>query len=123
MSDALPVTARPFLHDPVSTSELPPTPVRTHRIPAAAWDEAPPELLALAADLETDEPPYYLRRVDRFLLWRAGPPVGEARYLAIAVDDLDEQYTFALHGKTGEGIGVHGQSHERFRTWKESLLP
>lgn len=123
MSAALPVTERPFRHDPVSTDELPATPVRTHRIPASAWDEAPPELLALADELDTEEPPYYLRRVDRFLLWRAGPPVGEARYLAIALDDLGEQYAFALHGRTGEGVGAHGALHQRFRTWKESLLP
>ncbi len=123
MSRALPVTERPFVHDPVATEELPATPVRTHRIPASAWDEAPAELLGLADDLDTGEPPYYLRRVHRYLLWRAGPPVGEARYLAIAADDLSEWHRFSLHGRTGEGVGADGRLHERFRTWKESLLP
>ena len=58
MGDAVPVTERPFRHDTVGTADLPPTPVRTHRIPATAWVAAPPELLALGDDLEGVEPPY-----------------------------------------------------------------
>lgn len=124
MSDALPVGDRPFRHDPVTTDELPETPTRDHRIPATAWVDAPGDLLALGDGIGpdgADEPPYYLRRIHRFLLWRAGPPVGEARYLAIAADDPATRYRFDLHGRRGEGLGADGAVHERFRTWKESL--
>jgi hypothetical protein len=118
MSEALPVTERPFRHDPVSTGDLPATPTRDHRIPATAWREAPDELLALRGD---GDPAYFLRRIHAFLLWRAGPPVGEAIYLAIDESDLTRQYRFDLHGRTGEGLGPDGRTHERFRTWKEAL--
>ena len=65
----------------------------------------------------------YKRRIGRFLLWRAGPAAGaDARYIAIAADDLDRRYTFRLFPDgTGAGIGPDGVRHTRFRTWKESL--
>lgn len=113
------VEDRPFRPDRVHTVDLPPTPVRDHRIPATAWVEAPGELLALGDDL--GEPVEYKRRIGRFLLWRAGPPVGEARYLAIDPASGD-QLRFDLHGRDGQGQGPDGAVHTRFRTWKESLL-
>lgn len=118
MSDALPVTQRPFRHDPVDTEDLPATPTRDHRVPATAWRQAPDELVALGSP---DEPAYFLRRIGHWLLWRAGPPVGEATYLAIDAHALDRRHRFELHGRTGEGIGPDGRTHERFRTWKEAL--
>ena len=115
---SLPVGERPFTDETFSTEELPDTPVRTYRIPASGWTEAPEVLLTLGDDL--GETPAYLRRIHGWLLWRAGPPVGEARYLAIS-DDGAAHWTFDLHGKRGEGLGPDGEVHERFRTWKESL--
>ena len=106
------------MDDPVTTADLPPTPQRSYRIPASAWVEAPAELLALGDDIS--EPVEYKRRIGRFLLWRAGPPVGEARYMAIA-DDLSAMFRFDLSGRTGSGIGADGREHNRFRSWKESL--
>jgi hypothetical protein len=117
----VPVGERPFL-DGVSfhTADLPDTPQRTYRIPASAWLEAPAELLALGDDL--DEPVEYKRRIGRFLLWRAGPPVGESRYLAVDAFHPAVTYRFERSGKAGSGRGPDGARHERFRTWKESLL-
>jgi hypothetical protein len=109
---------RPFVDRRYHTRELPPTPQRTFRIPASGWIEAPPELLRLGDDL--GEPVEYKRRIGRFLLWRAGPAVGEARYLAVS-DDLVRSFRFDLHGRRGEGLGPDGRTHERFRTWKEAL--
>ena len=109
---------RPFVETRYHTHELPPTPQRDYRIPATGWVEAPDELLRLGDDL--GEPVEYKRRIHGFLLWRAGPPVGEARYLAVA-DDLSATYRFDLHGRTGRGVGPDGREHERFRTWKEAL--
>ena len=65
----------------------------------------------------------YLRRIHRWLLWRAGPPShGDTRYLAIAADDLDATWTFRLYEDgTGEGEAPDGHVHHRFRTWKEAL--
>jgi hypothetical protein len=114
----LPPGQRPFVDDPITTADLPPTPQRTYRIPAHAWADAPDELLELGDDL--GEPVEYKRRIGRFLLWRAGPPVGEARYLAIA-DDLSASFRFDLHGRAGSGLGADGVVHTRFRSWKESL--
>ncbi len=120
MSDeALPVHLRPFTGDRYHTEELPDTPTRSFRIPAAGWIEAPQDLLTLGDALA--EPVEYKRRIGRFLLWRAGPPVGEAVYLAIAPDS-GERYRFELHGRAGEGTGPDGEVHARFRSWKESLL-
>ncbi len=109
---------RPFVGAPRHTEDLPPTPQRYYRIPAHAWLEAPPELLSLGADL--GEPVEYKRRIGRFLLWRAGPPTGRARYLAVR-DDLEATYRFELRGRSGEGHGPDGRLHQRFRTWKEAL--
>jgi hypothetical protein len=109
---------RPFVTRRFATADLPATPQRDYRIPASAWVQAPDDLLHLGDDL--DEPVEYKRRIGRFLLWRAGPPVGEARYLAVA-DDLSASYRFDLHGKRGLGVGADGREHARFRTWKESL--
>ncbi len=117
-SPALAPKDRPFVTGPFHTAELPPTPQRTYRIPAHAWVEAPAELLSLGDDL--GEPVEYKRRIGDWLLWRAGPPIGEARYLAVA-GDLSASWRFDLHGKRGSGVGPDGVHHERFRTWKEAL--
>ncbi len=119
-SDALPVGERPFTGDRFSTDELPDTPTRTFRIPATGWIEAPDELLRLGDDL--GEPVEYKRRIGRFLLWRAGPPVGEAWYLAIDRTDVSVRHRFRLHGRQGIGTGPDGIEHHRFRAWKEALL-
>lgn len=116
---ALPVHERPFVTDRYDTGDLPPTPQRSYRIPASGWRQAPTELLELGDELA--EPVEYKRRIGRFLLWRAGPPIGESWYLAVS-DDLAESFRFRLHGKHGVGVGPDGASHERFRSWKESLL-
>lgn len=116
---ALPPSERPFTAERYTTQDLPATPTRSFRIPAVGWIEAPGELLELGDAL--NEPVEYKRRIGRYLLWRAGPPVGEAEYLAISADDLSERYRFRLSGKTGAGYGPDGRRHERFRTWKESL--
>ncbi len=109
----------PLLAGPLATADLPATPLRTHRIAAASWTEAPEALLRLGEHLGHGAE--YRRRIGRFLLWRAGPPVGEARYMAIDPDS-GETWTFDLHGHDGEGRGPDGKIHTRFRTWKESLL-
>jgi hypothetical protein len=56
-------------------------------------------------------------------LWRAGPARGaDARYMALRADDLDDQHTFRLFPDgTGDGQGPSGQTHARFRAWKEDL--
>ena len=104
------------------TDELPPTPQRDFLIPATHWVEAPDELRDLGADLGI-ELVAYKRRIGRFLLWRAGPAVrADARYAAVAADDLAERYEFRLFPDgTGEGTGPDGVVHTRFRSWKESL--
>ena len=117
-SRALPPHQRPFVTRRFTTDELPDTPQRDYRIPASGWVGAPRALLELGDDL--GEPVEYKRRIHGWLLWRAGPPVGEARYLAVS-PDATAMFRFDLHGKRGEGVGPDGRSHERFRTWKESL--
>lgn len=109
---------RPFVDERFHTEGLPDTPQRTYRIPASGWIEAPRELLTLGDEL--DEPVEYKRRIGAWLLWRAGPPVGEAVYLAVS-PDAATSHRFHLHGKSGAGTGPDGASHERFRTWKEAL--
>lgn len=107
---------------PLHTEDLPATPQRDRTIPATAWAEAPPELLHLGDDI--GEPlAAYKRRIGPWLLWRAGPASdGDARYLALAADDLRRQYTFRLTPDgCGRGVGPDGVTHERFRSWKESL--
>jgi hypothetical protein len=118
MMAALKPHERPFVDDTYATADLPDLPQRDYRIPASGWREAPAELLHLGDDL--GEPVEYKRRIGRFLLWRAGPPVGRSRYLAVA-DDLSSAYRFDLDGKRGTGLGPDGRNHARFRTWKESL--
>jgi hypothetical protein len=104
------------------TSDLPPLPQRDYLIPAERWVEAPADLRALGADFGVTLVAYK-RRIGRYLLWRAGPASrADARYMAIAVDDLEERYTFRLRPDgSGEGVGPDGRSHARFRTWKEAL--
>ena len=119
MSDALPVSERPFTNESYDTVDLPDTPTRLFRIPATGWNQAPDELLSLGDEL--GESVEYKRRIGRYLLWRAGPPVGQAWYLAIAADDLGRRYRFRLDGKHGSGVGPDGDDHLRFRTWKQAL--
>ncbi len=117
-----PAEDRPLDHTPVHTADLPATPQRDRTIPATAWIEAPPEVRALGVDLGHSVA-FYLRRIGRWLLWRAGPAThGDARYMAQAADDLSERWTFRLFPDgTGEGHGPDGTVHRRFRTWKEAL--
>ena len=117
---------RPADHTPVHTADLPDTPTRDRNIVASAWVEAPGELLSLGHDLSDTPEAEYKRRIGRWLLWRAGPAVGDARYLAIAADDLAVQHTYRLRpeadGANGEGAGPSGEVHHRFRSWKVDLL-
>ena len=114
---------RPSVATDYHTEDLPPLPQRDYLIPAERWVEAPPELLDLGRDFGVSLVAYK-RRIGRYLLWRAGPASrADARYMALAADDLDERYTFRLwpDGR-GEGISADGRAHERFRTWKGALL-
>jgi hypothetical protein len=118
---------RPADHSPVHTADLPDTPTRDRNIVATAWVEAPDELLHLGDDLPGSPPGEYKRRIGRWLLWRAGPAVGDARYLAIAADDVTVQHSYRLRPESddrsnGEGAGPSGSVHHRFRAWKEDLL-
>jgi hypothetical protein len=122
---ALPADDRPIDPTPVHTADLPATPLRDRNIPAGAWIEAPPELLALGDGLGPSGAVIaYKRRLGRWLLWRAGPARGaRARYLAVAADDLAAQHAFDLAPDgTGWGTGPSGRHHTRFRTWKEDLV-
>jgi hypothetical protein len=117
-----PAEARPPVERDYHTDELPPLPQRDYLIPAERWVEAPPELADLGADIGVDLVAYK-RRIGRYLLWRAGPAAkADARYLAVAAEEPSERYTFRLwpDGR-GEGVGPDGRTHDRFRTWKESL--
>lgn len=111
----------PITHD-VHTDDLPPTPQRDFLIPAERWVEAPDALRALGGDLGVTLVAYK-RRIGRYLLWRAGPARGaDARYMALAADDLERRFTFRLFPDgSGEGLGPDGTTHTRFRTWKEAL--
>ena len=129
--DQLRYDQRPADHTPVHTADLPDTPTRDRNIVASAWVQAPPELLVLGADLADVPEAEYKRRIGRWLLWRAGPAVGDARYLAIAADDVGVQHRYRLQLEThdeqgreinGEGAGPSGTTHHRFRAWKEDLL-
>jgi len=122
---------RPADHTPVNTPDLPDTPTRDRNILASAWVQAPAELLHLGDDLPGTPAAEYKRRIGRWLLWRAGPAVGDARYLAIATDDLSVQHSYRLcpvatgangEAANGEGAGPSGAVHHRFRAWKEDLL-
>ena len=119
---ALPFDERPVDETPVHTADLPDTPQRDRRIPARAWVEAPPELLALGDGIGGAEAGY-IRRIHGWLLWRSGPATkADARYLAVAADQPHLQHRFRLFPDgSGEGTGPSGTRHERFRTWKEDL--
>jgi hypothetical protein len=117
-----PAEDRPLDHTPVHTADLPPTPQRDRAIPATAWIEAPDEVRRLGADLGHDVV-YYIRRIGSWLVWRAGPAShGDARYMALAADDLSRRASYRLYPDgTGDGQGADGAVHQRFRAWKESL--
>ena len=117
-----PAEARPPTERDWTTAELPATPQRDFLIPAERWIEAPEELRNLGADLGIDLVAYK-RRINRYLLWRAGPAnKADARYMAIASDDLGERWTFQLNPDgEGEGVGPDGRVHTKFRQWKEAL--
>lgn len=124
--EALPYHARPADETPLHTADLPATPTRDRNIVATAWIEAPDRLLHLGDDLPGTPVAEYKRRIARWLLWRAGPAVGDARYLAIDADDLTVQYEYRLRPEAddvnGDGAGPSGTVHHRFRAWKEDLL-
>ena len=123
MAAALPADERPIDPTPVHTVDLPPTPIRDRNIPAEAWTEAPPELLALGDDL--GEPTVlYLRQIGPFLVWRAGPGTSrtDTQWMAVDAGDSASQFTFRQYADgRGEGAGPSGAAHERFRSWKEDL--
>ena len=113
---ALPADERPLDHTEVSTDDLPATPLRDRAIPATAWREAPPSLLALEPVAR------YLRRIGPWLLWRSGPARGDATVWAARADDLAHSYTLRIEPDgTASGYGPTGTHHTRFRTWKEDL--
>lgn len=117
---ALPADQRPFDDTPVHTADLPETPIRDRNIPAEAWVEAPQALLSAGDDLG-EVRIAYKRRLGAWLLWRAGPARGaDARYVAVHADDPDRVLTFRLH-PDGSGVGPHGATHHRFRSWKQAL--
>lgn len=124
MSAALPADQRPFDLSPVDTGDLPDTPTRDRNIAAAAWRQAPAELLTLGEDLGVGpERTAYKRRIGDWLLWRAGPARGPARYMAIHSHDLDRRFIFFLDGDGNDsGTGPTGIRHARFRKWKQDLL-
>jgi hypothetical protein len=121
--EALPYDQRPDDDTPVHTEDLPPTPIRDRAIPATAWIEAPPDLLALGHDLPGQPVASYKRRIGPWLLWRAGPATkAAARYWAARADDLADAWTFTLDPDGGgHGEGPSGATHDRFRSWKEDL--
>lgn len=123
MGDALPYHQRPVDDSPVHTAELSPTPLRDRNIPATAWIEAPEELLTLGEGLPDRPVADYKRRIGPWILWRAGPArKADARYWAAHEDDLDRSYTIHLRPDgSAEGVGPSGQTHDRFRSWKEDL--
>jgi hypothetical protein len=119
---ALPYDQRPVDDTQLHTEQLPATPQRDRTIPARAWVEAPDALVQLGDDIGGVEASYK-RRIGPWLLWRAGPAThADARYMALAADDLSVQLTFRLYPDgSGDGVGPSGQRHQRFRTWKEDL--
>jgi hypothetical protein len=111
---------RPADDTPVHTDDLPATPVRDRNIPATAWVEAPLSLRTLGDDLPGGPVAEYKRRIGPWLLWRAGPASGgDARYLAVRADDLDDTRAFRLFP---DGNGDDGTGITRFREWKQALL-
>lgn len=120
---ALPADQRPFDPTPVHTEDLPPTPIRDRNIPASAWLEAPDVLLNAGDDIDQSHRIAYKRRLGHWLLWRAGPARGEhSRYVAIDSRDLSRVHTLDLFPDgSASGIGPSGETHVRFRAWKEDL--
>ena len=119
---ATPAEQRRLVAHDVHTDELPDLPQRDSRIVASRWIEAPAGIRSLGADF--GEEAGYVRRIGRYLLWRAGPAVhADARYGAVRFDDLSVLLTFRLlpDGR-GEGVGADGESHTRGRRGKHSLL-
>lgn len=118
---ATPAEQRPLVEHDVHTEDLPPLPQRDSRIVASRWVEAPDAITSLGVDF--GEEAGYVRRIGRYLLWRAGPAVhADARYAAVDADDLGRVFTFRLFPDgSGEGSGADGVLHARFRSWKESL--
>lgn len=119
---SVPVSERTLDATPRHTADLPDTPTRDRRIPASAWIEAPDPLHTLGDDIGTGQA-NFLRRIHGWLLWRTGPPSkGDARYIAIAQDDVGRQFVFRLFADgSGDGVGPSGATHQRFRSWKEDL--
>ncbi len=120
--EPLPYDQRPADRTPITTADLPATPTRDRNIVATAWIEAPAALLHLGDDLDGTPEAEYKRRIGRWLLWRAGPAVGDAWYWAADADDLSVQHTFRLRPDGGEGVGPSGATADRFRSWKEDLM-
>ena len=118
-----PRSQRPLDLSPIETHELPFTPPTDRNIPAEAWSDAPPELLALGEEIG-EAHVLYLRQLGPFLIWRAGPGTTRSttRWMALDVGDLDRRFTFHQdEDGTGGGEGPSGRTHDRFRTWKEDL--
>lgn len=115
---------RPFDFTPIDTVDLPATPTRDRNIAASAWTQAPAVLLALGEPLGiAAEATAYKRRIGDWLLWRAGPARGPARYVAIDSADLTRHFSFELDAQGAHrGVGPSGREHARFRAWKEDLL-
>lgn len=118
---ATPAERRPLVEHDVHTEDLPPLPQRDSRIVAERWVESPAAIRLLGADIGAEVG--YVRRIGRYLLWRAGPAVdADARYGAVDANDLERVFTYRLFvDGSGEGTGPDGVTHRRFRTWKESL--
>lgn len=112
---------RPDDTTPITTADLPATPIRDRNIKATAWIEAPEELLHLGDDLPGQPVADYKRRIGDWYLWRAGPATdGDARYWAT---DLTRQVTLRLYPDgTASGLGPDGVERTRFREWKQALL-
>jgi hypothetical protein len=119
---ATPAEQRRLVERDVHTDELPDLPQRESRIVASRWIEAPVGIRSLGDDIGQEAG--YVRRIGRYLVWRAGPAVhADARYGAVARDDLSVLVTFRLLADgRGEGVGADGAVHTRLRTWKQSLL-
>jgi hypothetical protein len=118
-----PRSQRPLDLTAVETQDLPFSPPADRNIPAEAWTDAPPELLALGEEIGETQV-LYLRQLGPFLIWRAGPGTTRSAtcWMALDVGDLDRRFTFRQEeGGSGRGEGPSGRVHERFRTWKEDL--
>lgn len=117
---------RPLDFTPISTADLPLTPIRDRNIPVEAWIEAPSQLIELHRVLPPSEIPrqtLYKRRIGPWLLWRTGPAAkADACYWVAHIDYLERQFTFLLTPDgAGVGVGPSGEQHDRFRGWKIDL--